>query len=66
MNDDVTFKGLFSPLTTKKVIVFLFLIGIVVFFNALFNGFAWDDEGFIKDNPEVHSINLITQFGPNN
>jgi protein O-mannosyl-transferase len=63
---DVTFKGLFIPLTTQKAIVFIFLIGFTVFFNALFGHFAWDDVGFIQNNPEVHVVNFETLFRENN
>jgi protein O-mannosyl-transferase len=64
-DDDVTFKGLFLPLTTKKAIVFIFIIGFVVFFNMLFNGFVWDDKSYILDYSQIHSINIPFLFGAN-
>jgi protein O-mannosyl-transferase len=63
---EVTLRGLFLPLTTKKAIIFIFLIGFIVFFNALFGRFTWDDVGFIQNNPEVHAINFATLFRGNN
>ena len=60
--EDVTFKGLFLPFTNKKAITFIFLIGIIVFFNGLFNGFVGDDDVQIVKNLNVHSIFNIPQF----
>lgn len=40
-------------------------LGLVVFFNMLFNNFVWDDNTFIINNPEVHSLNLFVLFGNN-
>jgi len=54
---------LFVPLTLKKVIIFLITIGVVVFFNAFFNGFVWDDIGYILLNNELHRFNLLHLFG---
>jgi tetratricopeptide (TPR) repeat protein len=63
---DITFERLFVPFTTKKAIVFIGLIGLFVFGNALFGGFVWDDFGYILLNQQVHSLsNLSTAFGPN-
>lgn len=63
--EEVAFKNFFVPLTTKKAIAFIALIGFIVFFNALFGQFTWDDVGFIRDNPEVHKINIPTLFKAN-
>jgi protein O-mannosyl-transferase len=65
MKDDgneVTFKSLFFPLTNKKAIIFIFLIGLAVFFNSLFNGFVGDDDAQIVKNLNVHSISNIPNF----
>jgi len=59
---DINFKDLFIPLTTKKAFLFIFIIGIFVFFNALFNGFVWDDISYIIQNPEVHVFNTPVYF----
>jgi protein O-mannosyl-transferase len=63
--NEVTFKGLFLPLTTKKAIVFIFIIGFIVFFNMLFNGFVWDDITYIQQNLDIHTFNLISIFTTN-
>ncbi len=70
----LTFQSIFFPFTTKKAIIFIILIGFVVYFNSLFNGFAIDDLGLIVTNPNVHTIASIpdiflnytrTQLGSN-
>ncbi|HVA96844.1 MAG TPA: hypothetical protein VND99_04265 [Candidatus Acidoferrales bacterium] len=43
----------------------ILLIGIIVYFPIFFNGFVWDDIAFILLNPQVHTFNLVTAFGPN-
>jgi tetratricopeptide (TPR) repeat protein len=40
-------------------------VGLVVYFNMLFNGFVWDDIGYVVLNPDVHSINIIGLFQQN-
>jgi protein O-mannosyl-transferase len=57
--DDLTFKDLFFPFTTKKAIIFIILIGFIIFANSLFNGFLLDDNVQIIRNPNVHSISKI-------
>jgi tetratricopeptide (TPR) repeat protein len=61
----LTFKSLFLPFTTKKAIVIIFIVGFVVYFNSLFNGFVWDDLTYILNNPEIKNFNLLTLIGPN-
>jgi hypothetical protein len=46
----------------KKLILILIVIGFLVYFNSLFNGFVWDDEEQIINNEKVHSITNIPQF----
>ena len=53
---DINFKSLFLPFTAKKAVIYIFLIGFVVFFNALFNKFVLDDEWQIVNNTIVHSF----------
>jgi len=60
--EEFSFKNLFVPLTTKKVIVFIVLIGFIVFGNMLFNGFVLDDKTFIASNPELHSLTISSLF----
>jgi hypothetical protein len=61
---DVNFKSLFLPFTTKKAMIFIVIIGLAVFFNSLFNNFVLDDKTFILLNQEIHSFNLNYIFGP--
>lgn len=61
--DDFSIKQLFVPLTTKKGLGIILVVGVVVFFNALFNGFVWDDTAYIVNNVDVHSFSLAKIFG---
>ncbi len=61
---EFSLKRFFIPLTTKKAIHIIAIVGFIVYFNMLFNGFVWDDITYILNNPQVHSINLSTIFGP--
>ncbi len=63
-NQKFSFKSLFIPLTAKKAIICISIIGFLVFFNSLFNGFVWDDIVFIVNNSEIHTINFAKIFGP--
>src|SRR5579871_2990835 len=58
-------KRLFFPLTTIKIIHFIILIGIIVFFNASFNAFIFDDDAQIITNQSVHSIAGISDIVQN-
>lgn len=46
----------------KKVILIFFIVGLVVFGNALFNKFVWDDEEQVVNNGLIHSISNFPQF----
>ena len=59
------FERFFGEITEAKVIFIIVFVGIAVFLNNLFNGFVWDDIGYIIKNLDVHSINILKQFGPN-
>jgi Tfp pilus assembly protein PilF len=60
--NDLSFRDLFVPLTTRKIIGFIVIIGLIVFLNMLFNGFVMDDKTFIASNPEIHSWSIISFF----
>ncbi len=55
-------KSLFVPLTTIKAFSFIAIIGIIVFFNGLFNGFVGDDYPQIIYNLTIQSFNNIPAF----
>src|SRR6266699_1820421 len=57
-------KQLFVPLTTKKASLIIAILGFIVFGNALFNGFVWDDTIFLI-NPERFSTNILHFFTSN-
>jgi len=43
----------------RKYIFLIIFVGLLVYFNSFFNGFLWDDEEFIVNNPAVHSLKNI-------
>lgn len=47
---------------TRQAAILLIIIGLLVYFNSLFNGFVWDDEEQVLNNIPVHSIGNIFQF----
>lgn len=48
---------------TKRGYIFLLIfIGLIVFFNSLFNGFVWDDEEQVLNNTLIHSFGNFFQF----
>jgi protein O-mannosyl-transferase len=55
-------KDLFVPFTNTKAIVIIFVIGISVFLNGLFNGFVGDDASQITENFNIHSLQNIPSF----
>jgi len=61
-----SFKTFFFPFTTFKAIHWIVMIGIIVYFNVLFNGFVWDDFTYMIANPAIHVFNLFSLFGVNN
>jgi hypothetical protein len=54
--------GFFENITTKRAIWIIIVIGLIVYFNTLFNGFIGDDFDQIVNNPLVHSTGNIPQF----
>jgi hypothetical protein len=63
-NTDLSLKQFFVPLTNAKAIIFIIIIGFIIYGNALFNGFVWDDYPFILNNTDIHSFNISTLIGP--
>lgn len=59
----ISLKNYFIPLTSVKAIYFIVIIGLIVYFNTLFNGFVWDDLSNIIFNPQIKSLNIHTLFG---
>lgn len=64
-NSEFPLRHFFESLTTVKAITLISLLGLIVYSNALFNGFVWDDLDFIINNPEVHQFNISSLLGPN-
>jgi protein O-mannosyl-transferase len=59
MEEEFSFKKFFVPLTTVKVVHWLVIIGLAVYFKSLFNGFVWDDADQIVNNPLIlHPSNI--------
>ena len=56
-SEEYSFYNLFVPLTTKKAVIIFIIIGVVVFFNSLFNPFQGDDYAQIVNNPFVGHVN---------
>lgn len=65
VEEEFSIKSLFVPFTSTKAIAFLILIGFIVYFNSLFNGFVWDDKTYIINNVGVHTVNLVEAFKGN-
>jgi tetratricopeptide (TPR) repeat protein len=61
-DEQLFFKQFFSSFTIIKAIHFIILIGIIIFFNVLFNGFAGDDQTQVVQNVAVHSVLNIPNF----
>lgn len=59
---EFSFKSLFIPITTFKAIQIIIIVGIIVFFNMLFNGFALDDLPYIVGNQDFHQLSNILDF----
>src|SRR5437762_634749 len=41
----------------------ILIVGLVIYFPIFFNGFVWDDNIFILNNPEVHAFSFMTFLG---
>ncbi|MDE2026477.1 MAG: hypothetical protein KGJ07_08365, partial [Patescibacteria group bacterium] len=40
-------------------------VGILGYFNMLFNGFVWDDKTYIINNQQIHTLNILTLIKEN-
>ncbi|HSW97902.1 MAG TPA: hypothetical protein VLF89_08810, partial [Candidatus Saccharimonadales bacterium] len=56
IEEEFSFKEYFIPLTNAKAITWIIVIGLIVYFISLFNGFVWDDLPQYLNNPITHSI----------
>ena len=52
----------FSDITTKKAILIISILGIIVFGNSLANGFVGDDASQLAANPDFQSITNVGAF----
>ena len=55
-------KKFFQELNTKRVASLVIGVGLLVYFNSLFNGFFGDDIPQIVQNPMVRSVENIPAF----
>jgi protein O-mannosyl-transferase len=58
-------RSLISSLNDSRSIVIISVLGIVIFFFSLFNGFVGDDNAQIVNNPAIYSISNILNFFTN-
>src|SRR3989344_9444550 len=58
-------EDFFNSLTTKKAIYIIIIVGSIVYFNALFNSFVWDDVSIFQNPELLKGFNLIEMFGNN-
>jgi len=52
----------FGRLTTSKAVYVIIIIGIIIYFNSLLNGFVLDDATQIVQSTNIHSIKNIVSF----
>ncbi len=55
-------KRFFENISTRKIILIIVVVGIVIYFNSLLNGFVGDDDSLILQNLVVHSLRNIGNF----
>lgn len=55
-------SNFFSTITTKKAIIIISILGIIVFGNSLVNQFIGDDISQLIDRQEAHSLTRIGSF----
>lgn len=49
-------------MSRSRAIIILIIVGFVLYFNVFFNGFLWDDEVAILNNPLIQSVKNIGSF----
>lgn len=54
-----SFTQFFTTLTPLKATCIIIIIGVIVYFNSLFNGFVVDDFGQLVNNSSVHTLSNI-------
>jgi tetratricopeptide (TPR) repeat protein len=59
---DFLFRQWLLSLTLHKAILWIILLGLIVYGNTFLNGFVWDDYTNILFNPQVQSFNLFSIF----
>ena len=42
--------------SARQLILFIFIVGFIVYANSLFNGFVWDDEEQVVNNPVIQNF----------
>jgi tetratricopeptide (TPR) repeat protein len=58
--EPTTFEKFITSLTSSKEVQIIIVVGAIVFFNALFGNFIWDDKIYITLNPKVY-VNVFSQ-----
>src|SRR6266567_794925 len=59
---DFPFRQFFINLTTKKAVSIIAILGVLVYCNALFGAFVWDDVHQIQHNDTVQSLSNFPKF----
>ncbi|MBI4057883.1 tetratricopeptide repeat protein [Candidatus Microgenomates bacterium] len=54
--------SILETISIKKAIILITVIGSLVYFNSLSNGFVWDDHSQIIENERIHSIKNFFHF----
>lgn len=49
-------------MTKRGYIYLIIILGLITFFNSLYNGFVWDDEEQVLNNIAVHSLSNLPQL----
>ena len=60
-----TINDFLKKLDTVHAIHIIVFLGLIIFANALFNKFVWDDHLYIIQNPQTNSFDFFSFFGPN-